>query len=125
MVYIWCSHALGARYDSNVVKPCIHLYTHSVLRRLLSTPALASSPPTRCASEAYHGGSAILRQGAEVDRVVFVKSGFCNAIRELHPRHHDAYGHFVDKHRRRGDPERARSVVAPLQWDLRMPCVEV
>lgn len=49
--------------------------------------------------EAYHGGSAILRQGAEVDRVVFVKSGFCNAIRELHPRHHDAYGHFVDKHR--------------------------
>lgn len=49
---------------------------------------------------AYKGGEAVLRQGEDVDRVVFIKNGFCKVVRQLHPRHHES---FV-RNRLRGTP---------------------
>jgi len=36
--------------------------------------------------DSYIGEHEILRQGEEVDRVIFVKSGFCKLVRQLHPK---------------------------------------
>lgn len=34
----------------------------------------------------YIGEHEIIRQGSEVERIIFVKSGFCKVVRELHPK---------------------------------------
>ena len=34
----------------------------------------------------YIGEHEIIRQGSEVERIIFVKSGFCKIVRELHPK---------------------------------------
>lgn len=41
--------------------------------------------------ESHLGDHTILTQGNEVDRIIFVKSGFCKVIRQLHPRFKKAF----------------------------------
>lgn len=45
----------------------------------------------------YKAAEEILRQGSEVEKVFFVKSGFCKLTRQLHPRFRDSFDHFADK----------------------------
>ena len=45
--------------------------------------AMASS----LTEDTYIGEHEILRQGTEVERIIFVKSGFCKVLRELHPKY--------------------------------------
>jgi len=49
--------------------------------------------------KSYVGEHEILQQGAEVDRVIFVKSGFCKLVRQLHPKCTEMfcrYAHYGD-----------------------------
>mmetsp|Transcript_72450 Transcript_72450/g.172692 ORF Transcript_72450/g.172692 Transcript_72450/m.172692 type:complete len:665 (+) Transcript_72450:98-2092(+) len=38
--------------------------------------------------ETYGGENVVAEQGADADRIIFVKSGFCKVLRQLHPRYH-------------------------------------
>jgi len=38
--------------------------------------------------ERYSGEEVVVAQGAEADKIFFVKSGFCRVLRQLHPRYH-------------------------------------
>lgn len=44
--------------------------------------------------EHYIGEHEIISQGREVDRIIFVKSGFCKVVRELHPKYTKAWIHL-------------------------------
>jgi len=46
--------------------------------------------------ETFIGEQEILKQATEVDRVIFVKSGFCKVVRQLHPRHRDQFKVHAD-----------------------------
>lgn len=52
---------------------------------------------THLKEESHMGEQVILRQGAEVDRVVLVKSGFCRVVRELHPRLRPMFNQYSEK----------------------------
>lgn len=49
--------------------------------------------------ESHLGDHTILTQGTEVDRIIFVKSGFCKVIRQLHPRYKKAFDDFAEQGR--------------------------
>lgn len=52
---------------------------------------------TKCFVEEHHIGSTpIVCQGAEVDRIIFVKSGFCALTRQLHPKFKHAFDQYSD-----------------------------
>ncbi|CAE7587111.1 PANK2 [Symbiodinium natans] len=45
--------------------------------------------------KSYVGEHEILQQGAEVDRVIFVKSGFCKLVRQLHPKYTEMFCRYA------------------------------
>eukprot|EP00929_Paragymnodinium_shiwhaense_P059353 TRINITY_DN29726_c0_g1_i1.p1 TRINITY_DN29726_c0_g1~~TRINITY_DN29726_c0_g1_i1.p1 ORF type:complete len:854 (+),score=205.07 TRINITY_DN29726_c0_g1_i1:145-2706(+) len=47
--------------------------------------------------ERYAGGQVICRQGEEVDRVIFVKSGFCKVMRYVNPRYREVFDLYADR----------------------------
>lgn len=47
--------------------------------------------------ESHIGDHTILKQGSEVDRVIFVKSGFCKVIRQLHPRFKKQFDDYAER----------------------------
>jgi len=47
--------------------------------------------------ESHVGDRTILKQGAEADHIIFVKSGFCKVTRQLHPRFNKAYDDYSEK----------------------------
>merc|ERR1719235_3028489 len=47
--------------------------------------------------ETHLGDHTILTQGTEVDRVIFIKSGFCKVVRQLHPRYKKAFDGFAEQ----------------------------
>lgn len=47
--------------------------------------------------ESHIGDHTILTQGDEVDRVIFVKSGFCKVIRQLHPRFKKTFDDYAER----------------------------
>eukprot|EP00930_Biecheleria_cincta_P082921 TRINITY_DN72556_c0_g1_i1.p1 TRINITY_DN72556_c0_g1~~TRINITY_DN72556_c0_g1_i1.p1 ORF type:complete len:808 (-),score=136.60 TRINITY_DN72556_c0_g1_i1:70-2493(-) len=52
---------------------------------------------TKCLVEEHHIGSTpIIHQGADVDRIIFVKSGFCALTRQLHPRFKNSFEQYSD-----------------------------
>ena len=44
----------------------------------------------------YVGEQTIIKQGGEVDKVIFVKEGFCKVIREVHPDFHPRFEAYAD-----------------------------
>lgn len=46
--------------------------------------------------ERYIGEQVVLKQGAEVDRIIFVKSGICRVIRQLHPRYREQFAMYAE-----------------------------
>jgi len=44
--------------------------------------------------EEYMGPKVVLKQGTEVDKIIFVKSGLCKVIRQCHPRYRRVYEHY-------------------------------
>jgi len=46
--------------------------------------------------EQYIGRRKIMQQGAEVDKVIFVKSGFCKVVRKLEPKFKSTFQHYAD-----------------------------
>eukprot|EP00928_Gymnodinium_smaydae_P077104 TRINITY_DN6028_c0_g1_i1.p1 TRINITY_DN6028_c0_g1~~TRINITY_DN6028_c0_g1_i1.p1 ORF type:complete len:871 (+),score=213.49 TRINITY_DN6028_c0_g1_i1:83-2695(+) len=48
--------------------------------------------------ERYSNQEVVLRQGEEVDRVIFVKGGFCKVLRQFHPKFKEAFNAYADKH---------------------------
>lgn len=52
---------------------------------------------TKCLIEEHHIGSTpIIHQGADVDRIIFVKNGFCALSRRLHPRFRNSFEQYSD-----------------------------
>lgn len=47
--------------------------------------------------ESHIGNHTILEQGSEVDRVIFLKSGFCKVVRQLHPRFKKAFDDYAER----------------------------
>jgi len=46
--------------------------------------------------EQYIGRRRIMQQGAEVDKVIFVRNGFCKVVRKLEPRFKSTFQHYAD-----------------------------
>ncbi|CAJ1402630.1 unnamed protein product [Effrenium voratum] len=46
--------------------------------------------------DGYIGEHKILEQGQEVDRVIFVKSGFCKVVRQLHPKFTETFCRYAN-----------------------------
>jgi len=49
------------------------------------------------AEEQFTGAQVVLKQGAELDKVIFVKSGFCKVLRALHPKYKEAFHVYADR----------------------------
>merc|ERR1712178_406625 len=64
--------------------------------------------------ESHLGDHTILTQGTEVDRIIFVKSGFCKVIRQLHPRFKKAFDDYAEQGRPPPNPFADEEESTPL-----------
>ncbi|CAK0908166.1 unnamed protein product, partial [Prorocentrum cordatum] len=72
--------------------------------------------------ESFSGEREILRQGAEVDRVIIVKRGLCKVIRQLHPRFTDAFAAYSEvREPARSPPAGPSSAREPRARQARVP----
>ncbi|CAK9070848.1 unnamed protein product [Durusdinium trenchii] len=81
--YKWC---VGASQETTVKERVafLRMAEEGLLEdmREVDLQAMASS----LTEDTYIGEHEIIRQGSEVERIIFVKSGFCKIVREIHPK---------------------------------------
>lgn len=91
--YKWC---VGASQETTVKERVafLRMAEEGLLAdmRYVDLQALAGS----LTEDFYIGEHEIIRQGTEVERIIFVKSGFCKIVRELHPKYTKVFCRYAN-----------------------------
>eukprot|EP00435_Cladocopium_sp_Y103_P074127 s24_g46.t3 len=91
--YKWC---VGASQETTVKERVafLRMAEEGLLAdmRYVDLQAMAGS----LTEDFYIGEHEIIRQGTEVERIIFVKSGFCKILRELHPKYTKVFCRYAN-----------------------------
>lgn len=91
--YKWC---VGASQETTVKERVafLRMAEEGLLAdmRYVDLQAMAGS----LTEDNYIGEHEIIRQGSEVERIIFVKSGFCKIVRELHPKYTKVFCRYAN-----------------------------
>lgn len=91
--YKWCVGVSQEKFVQDRVN-FLRSAEHNLLDGILEADLQAMAG---CLNEEHYiGGHHILEQGMEVEKVIFVKSGFCEVVRQIHPRFRPDFHLYAD-----------------------------